>query len=107
MAERKFTREITQAEGHGFDKPGDAYEGTFESIKTVQITDPKEGKRSADLIMLAPDEGPRFGVWANAVLRDLMAEVQPGAYVRITHTGVGPKKGKNSPTKLFKIEVAE
>lgn len=104
---RTFTRKISQAQGFGFEKVGDSYEGTFTGIKTVQIQDAKDGARSADLIMLQPDEGERFGVWSNKILSDLIAEVKPGTYVRITHTALGPKKGKNSPAKLFEVECAD
>lgn len=109
---RKFTQTIRQAKGYGFEKVGTAYEGTFTSTKIAQITD-KDGSRDALLIMLTPDagEGPDkgqpFGVWANAILADLISQVPTGRYVRIVHTGVGPAKGKHSPAKLFEVQIAD
>lgn len=107
MAEHKFSRKVTQAQGHGFDAIGDSYEGTYTGVKDVQLRDEKGAQRTGSLVMLTPDDGDRFGVWANPVLLDLLTDVQIGSYVRITHTGVGPKKGKRSPVKLFEIEIAE
>ncbi len=109
---RKFTKSIKQAAAFGFDKVGVSYEGTFTGTKVAKITD-TEGTREATLISLTPDagEGPSkgeaFGVWANAVLADLIAAVPVGSYVKITHTGTGKAKGKRSPAKMFEIAVAE
>jgi hypothetical protein len=104
---RTFTKTLKQAEGKGFDKIGDAYEGTFAGVKHVSLTEANGQKRDASLIMLSPDEGEPFGVWANAVLLDLISQVEPGAYVKIVHHALGPKKGKNSPTKLFQVQIAD
>ena len=104
---RTFSTTLKQAEGKGFEKVGDSYEGTYKGVKVVKLTDNK-GQRDAHLIMLTPDEGDAFGVWANAVLADLIMQVDPEKYVRITYIGDGPKRNpKQSPAKLFKVEVAD
>lgn len=98
---------IKQLEAKGFDKVGQEYEGEYLGTKETQITD-SEGTRDATIILLKPDEGDRFGVWANAILTDMVAAVQPGTYIKIRHTKVSPPKGENrSGTKLFTIIPAE
>jgi hypothetical protein len=100
--ERKAVGTVKQLEAHGFEQVGAAYQGTFVGLKQTTITD-KDGTREATIIQLQPDEGDKFGVWANPILVELIGEIQVGQYVEIKHTGVGPAKGKKSGAKLFVI----
>lgn len=105
---RTFNKQntIKQVEVKGFEKIGDSAEGTFLGTKLAKITD-KDGEREATMIVLQPDNGDKFAVWGNAVLEDMIQQVEPGKYVRIRHTSIGKAKGKKQGAKLFEIDVAD
>lgn len=84
-------------------KPGEAIRGTVieyhENIKTQHGV-------TANLKLEAKD-GEVFTVWQSAALGILFDEDYEGVEIWLRYDGLGKKKGKKNPPKLFTLAVME
>lgn len=96
------------------EESGDAIHGFVSDLPKELILNEGTKKENKTRVMEVTDmEGNRFAVWDAAVLNPLFDAIEAlgedgiDQEVFIQYDGLGKKKGKNNPPKLFTVAMAE